>query len=310
MARKIKRTPAEFGSDEVADLRRANADLQRKLNEAVAGRDEGEAQKAAIAEILEVINCSAGDLAPVFNAILEKAHALCGAALGTLVIGDGEQFRIVAVHAEPPVAESWRRLPHTRPAEGTPIARLMGGERIVHLTDVLAEDAYRNDPPRRRVHELAGVRTSLLVPLRKDGTLLGALAAYRQEVRPFSDKQIALLENFAGQAVIAMENARLITETREALEQQTATAEVLKAISRSTFDLRAVLQTVVSAAHRLCQSDYSVVFRQEGEEYRWAAGYGSLPNTKSASAGSDPAGNRDGDRPRGARRSCRPDCRR
>ena len=110
--------------------------------------------------------------------------------------------------------------------------------------------------------------------LRREETFLGSIVIYRREVCPFVAKEIALLQNFAAQAVVAMENARLITETREALEQQTATAEVLKAISRSTFDLRAVLQTVVSAAHQLCQSDYSVIFRQEGNEYRWAAGYG------------------------------------
>ena len=142
------------------------------------------------------------------------------------------------------------------------------------MLDTREVEPYRTNPWFRELIDRGGIRTSIGVPLRKDGVLLGTFAIYRQEVRPFSDKQIALLQNFAAQAVIAMENARLLTETREALEQQTATAEVLKAISRSTFDLRAVLQTVVSAAHRLCQSDYSVIFRQEGEEYRWAAGYG------------------------------------
>ena len=221
--------------DEVADLRRANAELQRILDEAVADRDEGEAQKAAIAEILEIINNSPGDLTKVFDTILEKAHRLCGASKGSLVTFDGAQFRTVAMRGlSEPYAAILRDAGHNLP--GSAPDRLVNGESVVHLLD--ASDSAFAVP--RAAAELEGARTIAYVPLRKQSALLGYITAYRQEVRPFSEKQIPLLQNFAAQAVIAMENARLITETREALEQQTATAEVLQVINSSPGNLTPV----------------------------------------------------------------------
>jgi GAF domain-containing protein len=173
-------------------------------------------QQTATAEVLQVINSSPGDLAPVFEAMLEKAIHLCEAAFGDLGIFDGEQYRWVAAHGIPDFAEYSFPL---RPDGNSPMEQLTRGERLVHLADVRQSDAYRELPAFKSTMDRRAVRSLLVVPLGKDGALLGAIRAYRREVRPFSDKQIALMQNFAAQAVIAMENARLLTETREALEQ-------------------------------------------------------------------------------------------
>jgi GAF domain-containing protein len=196
-------------------------------------------QQTATAELLGVINNSPGDLAPVFDAMLEKATRLCEAPFGILRTWDGERFHSGAVRGEPRIVEFVRRTGPRRPPRGSALDRLLRGERFVHLIDPTEEDAYRDSPFYRGFIDAANIRTSLTVPLHKDGALVGAMTVYRQEVRPFSDKQIALLENFAAQAVIAMENARLITETREALEQQAATAEVLQVINSSPGEPRA-----------------------------------------------------------------------
>src|ERR1700730_18325650 len=235
---------------------------------------EAREQQTATAEVLQVISSSPGDLATVFDAMLEKALRLCEAAHGHIWRIEGEYAHAVALRGDAHFIEAMRRNGPAELVSGRPLGRIARGEHLVHMPDATKEEVYRTTPGFREFIDASGIRTGLMVALRKDEALLGAIVVHRKAVLPFTDKQIVLLEKFAAQAVIAMENARLLTETREALEQQTATAEVLKAISRSTFDLRAVLQTVVSAAHRLCQSDYSVIFRKEGDEYRWAAGYG------------------------------------
>jgi hypothetical protein len=209
----------------LADPQEINADLQRQLAECRAERDEALARETAMADVLRVINSSTGDLAPVFDAILEKGLHLCEAAFGTLWTFDGECFHAVVLRRVPAgFAEVLTQAPY-RPEAGSGHERLLRGAPYVHVDDAAAEAVI--GPVRRALVEFGGARTLIAVPLLKDGDVLGAISAHRQEVRRFSEKQIALLQSFAAQAVIAMENARLLTETREALEQQTATTEVL-----------------------------------------------------------------------------------
>jgi len=182
-------------------------------------------QQTATAEVLHVINSSPGDLAPVFDAMLERAMRLCEATFGMMHTFDGAKLNLVSHLGLPPVFAEFAANPANQP-----VPRLVRDPRLrfVHVIDLKEEDAYRSGGPMRRaLVDVGGARTLLAVPLRKDGAMVGVINIYRQEVRPYTDKQISLMENFAAQAVIAMENARLLTETREALEEQQAIAEVL-----------------------------------------------------------------------------------
>jgi adenylate cyclase len=256
----------------IADLERRLAEREAELPERTAERDEAQQRETATAEVLQVIDSSPGDLVPVFDAILDKATHLCETAFGELNTFDGTRFSTAAVRGETPdYLERRRQNPPDPSKPGTMSARILDTRCPVHVLDIAAEAAHKTGLPSRRVVSDTGVRTALAVPLLRDEQVVGFISVYRREVRAFTDKQIALLQNFAAQAVIAMENARLITETREALEQQTATAEVLGVINSSPGDLAPVFDAMLGKATGLCEADFGILLTYEESGYRAAA---------------------------------------
>jgi GAF domain-containing protein len=238
-------------------------------------------QQTATSEVLRVISSSPGDLQAVFEAMLEKATRICGAKFGNLFLREGTSFRAVALHGPPTDYVHWyRRDPVLNEGEiaGTPLGRVADSREVLQIADLREEQAYVDKNPRIvAMVESAGARTIIGVPMLKEANLVGVFFIYRQEVRPFTQKEIALLTSFASQAVIAIENTRLLNELRESLQQQTATADVLKVISRSTFNLQTVLDTLVESAARLCEADMVVVGRPRGAHFHFEATFGASP---------------------------------
>ena len=248
-------------------------------------RDELLEQRKATAEVLQVINASPGALAPVFEAMLEKAMHLCEADFGGLWTIEEDRYVAVALRGVPQPYATFLAGTTVIPGPGTAPFRFLHGERLVHNLDLAAEEVYRaGDPQRRALVDLGGARTALQVPLSKEDAVLGVITIYRQEVQPFTDKQIALLQNFAAQAVIAIENTRLLNELRqrtgdlsEALEQQTATAEVLRIISSSPGELEPVFKAMLENATRLCEANFGVMQHYEDGGFRVTAMHNGPP---------------------------------
>ena len=226
------------------------------------------------------IELAGRELAPIFTAMLENAVRICEAKFGSMYLYEGDgAFRCVAMHNAPPAfVEARTRNPIVRPPADTPLGRVAATKQVSRIADIRTVPSYvARDPFVVSAVELGSYRAVLAAPMLKDNELIGSINIQRQEVRSFTDKQIALVQNFAAQAVIAIENTRLLNELRESLQQQTATSEVLSVISRSPGDLEPVFQTMLENATRICGAAFGTLWLRDGDGLRAAALHGAPP---------------------------------
>jgi transcriptional regulator with GAF, ATPase, and Fis domain len=263
-----------------ADLEQQLEKNRRELADAREQLAEALARETATSEVLHVISSSPGALEPVFQALLANAVRICEAKFGNLFIYENNSFRVVAMQNAPPAyREFWEREPVVVVGDepGVPLARQAATKGVIHVTNLAAERAYIERKPRVvALVDGAGARTMLLVPMLKEGELVGSIVIYRQQVRRFSDKQIEFLTNFAAQAVIAIENTRLLNELRESLQQQTATSAVLQVISSSPGELEPVFTAMLENAVRICGAAFGNLWlRESADSFRIAATHGA-----------------------------------
>ena len=238
-------------------------------------------QQTATSEILRVISSSPTDLEPVFQTILANATRLCTADLGVLFVYEAESFKPVSVVGATPAYSEFLRRNTLRPGPRSGLGQLIRQQIPIHIPDISNETAYQERQPGTvAAVELGGARTTLHVPMLREGMLIGAVTIYRREVQPFSENQISLLKTFADQAVIAIENVRLFNDLKESLEQQTATSEILGVIASSPTDIQPVLNTVAANAARLCEATDAQIRLVEADGTRLVASFGTLPAPK------------------------------